>query len=334
MARSDLLLSLVRAGSKGDRVLFRRSLEALIADERDKNHNVLASRLSEYLTPSIAPDPVSRPSIGNGSIETYLHQRTPVLSLGHLVLPKTVNDVIRQVIEEQERRELLRAHGLEPRHRMLLVGPPGNGKTSLAEALAYELTVPLFMVRYETIIGSYLGETSQRIRRVIDHARSNRCVLFFDEFDAIAKERGDTHETGEIKRVVSSLLMQIDELPSHVFVVTASNHPELLDRAVWRRFQLRLELPPPTPSQIRTWFEDLGRELGWDVGEAIPKLQREFKGACFSDLESFSEDVARGLVIAGPEADVSDAVHRALAVRRTQYSLRGSQDKHDCGPKE
>ena len=96
--------------------------------------------------------------------------------------------------------------------------------------------VPLIVARYDGLIGSYLGETASRLRRLFDFARSRACVLFFDEFDTLGKERGDVHETGEIKRVVSSLLMQIDSLPDHVFVITATNHPELLDKAVWRRY--------------------------------------------------------------------------------------------------
>ena len=103
-------------------------------------------------------------------------------------------------------------------------------------------------MRYESVIASYLGETAVRLSRLFDQVRTRRCVLFFDEFDVVGKERRDVHETGEIKRVVSSLLLQIDDLPSHVVVVTATNHPELLDRAVWRRFQLRLNLPAPTLS--------------------------------------------------------------------------------------
>ncbi|MBN1459905.1 MAG: ATP-binding protein [Armatimonadetes bacterium] len=324
MARSDLLLSLVRAGSKGDRVLFRRSLEAIVAEEREKNHNILADRLAEYLNASVAAETPTATPNGNGGSETYLYERSPALSLQDLILPTAVVDAVRLVVEEQERRDVLRSHGLEPRHRMLLVGPPGNGKTSLAEAIAYELMVPLFIVRYEAIIGSYLGETSQRLRRAFDFARGNRCVLFFDEFDAIAKERGDTHETGEIKRVVSSLLMQIDDLPSHVFVVTASNHPELLDRAVWRRFQLRLELPPPTLKQTRDWFGNLAHQLDADITPLLPALERQFKGASYSDLELFSEDVLRALVLAGAEADIQSAISQVLAARKAQFALGGN----------
>lgn len=128
-----------------------------------------------------------------------------------------------------------------------MTGEPGNGKTSLAEGIAHALAVPLVVARYDGLIASYLGETSSRLAKLFDYVRTRACVLFFDEFDTVGKERGDAHETGEIKRVVSSLLLQIDSLPSHVVVVTATNHPELLDRAVWRRFQLRLELPPPPP---------------------------------------------------------------------------------------
>src|SRR6202041_2570855 len=131
----------------------------------------------------------------------------------------------------------------------------GNGKTTLAEAIAESLNLPLLAVRYEAVIGSFLGETASRLRRVFDLARSMPCVLFFDEFDAIGKERGDIHETGEIKRVVTSLLMQIDELPSYTIVAAATNHPELLDRAAWRRFQLRLALPRPTAKQLAEYIE-------------------------------------------------------------------------------
>ena len=134
---------------------------------------------------------------------------------------------------------------MEPRNRVLLQGAPGNGKTSLAEAIAAEAMLPFYVARYEGIVSSFLGETAGRIDHMFEFVRTRRCVLFFDEFDTIAKERADTHETGEIKRVVSTLLLQIDRLPSHVIVVSATNHAELLDRAAWRRFQIRLFLNPP-----------------------------------------------------------------------------------------
>ena len=119
---------------------------------------------------------------------------------------------------------LLRSHSLEPRHTILLIGPPGTGKTSLAGAIAAELALPFLTVRYEGLVGSYLGETAGRLQEVVDYVSRTPCVLFFDEFDSVGKERSDAQETGEIKRVVSSLLLQMDALPSHCVVVCATNH--------------------------------------------------------------------------------------------------------------
>ena len=121
----------------------------------------------------------------------------PERRMGDLVLPASVANAARELVEEFRRADLLRAHNLEPRHRVLLTGPPGNGKTSFAEAFATELAVPLFAVRYESVIASYLGETAVRLSRLFDEVRTRRCVLFFDEFDVVGKERGDVHETGE-----------------------------------------------------------------------------------------------------------------------------------------
>jgi SpoVK/Ycf46/Vps4 family AAA+-type ATPase len=194
----------------------------------------------------------------------------------------------------------------------LLIGAPGNGKTSLAEAIAYELAIPLFTVRYEGVIASYLGETAARVARLFDYARTRRCVLFFDEFDAIAKERGDPHDTGEVKRVVSSLLLQVDNLPSHVVVIAATNHSNLLDSAVWRRFQIRLTLNRPTFAQRRqildrlVTFFDSGRRISVDA------IARRLPGTSFSDLVEFVTDVERKYVLGLPDLKPDAAIKAAL----------------------
>jgi AAA+ superfamily predicted ATPase len=224
------------------------------------------------------------------------------------------------LVEEQHRADLLRSHGIEPRNRILLVGEPGNGKTSLAEALAGELAVPLLVVRYEAIVGSYLGETAVRLARLFDRVRARRCVLFFDEFDAIGKERGDKHETGEIKRVVSSLLLNVDALPSYVVTVAATNHPELLDRAIWRRFQLRLELPKPTAREIKEWLARFEAALGTNLGLQAKVVADRLKGLSYAELDELCTDMQRRIVLAGPAPDLKKVVSSRLA----QWRLRGA----------
>jgi len=157
--------------------------------------------------------------------------------------------------------------------------------------------LPLIVVRYEGIIGSYLGETASRLRRVFEHVNTRECVLFFDEFDTLGKERGDIHETGEIKRVVSSLLLQVDSVPSHAVVITATNHPELLDRAVWRRFQLRLFLPAPSRRAASEWFELFEARVGQSLGYAPRTLADKLPGLSFAELEDFGVTLLRQHVL-------------------------------------
>ena len=188
-------------------------------------------------------------------VNNYLQEVAVHRTFNDLILPDTVRNITDSFIEEQYRSDILRTYGLEPRHKVMLVGEPGTGKTSYAEALSDKLMLPLYVVRYDALIGSYLGETAMRLRQLFDFVSTRKCVLFFDEFDTIGKERGDTQELGEIKRVVSSLLLMTDSLPSYNIVLAASNHPELLDRAVWRRFQIRLELPMPDVKQIEQYLQ-------------------------------------------------------------------------------
>jgi AAA+ superfamily predicted ATPase len=182
----------------------------------------------------------------------------------------------------------------------------------LAEALAFELAVPLYVVRYESIIGSYLGETAVRLSKLFAQVRTERCVLFFDEFDVVGKERGDVHETGEIKRVVSSLLLQVDQLPSHVVVAAATNHSELLDRAAWRRFQVRLALPIPTKEQRVEWLKQFEVRTGLSLGHSHANLAKVLGSISFADLELFALDVQRRYVLALPDGDLQSIVSRLL----------------------
>ena len=300
MARSDLIVELVKAGVSGDETAVRATAEAIASEERAKRHSGVAERISKVL---LSP---KRNGVGGGRSGGLkvrdgsggIQRRHPERSIMDLHLEKSVRSACLELIEEQRRADILRAHGIEPRHRLLMIGPPGNGKTSLAESLAYELALPLFTVRYDAVVTSYLGETAQRLRRLFDFVRTEPCVLFFDEFDAIGKERGDLHETGEIKRVVTTLLLQLDDLPSYCVLVGATNHPELLDRATWRRFEIKLELGRPSDELMTEYFTDQLRSFHANAGYTAKRLRSAISPRSFSEAEDFFLDVRRRFALA------------------------------------
>jgi SpoVK/Ycf46/Vps4 family AAA+-type ATPase len=329
MARADLLIRLVQSGFRGDKATFRKVVEAIIAEERTKHHEVLAKKLEKLLNAA----PFER-SVQNGGVPmldqrmgNLFHEVIPQRKFTDLVLPDEVQQICQGLIQEQHRTDILRSYNLEPRNRVLLIGPPGNGKTSLAEAIAEALLVPLLVVRYESVVGTYLGETANRLKKLFEYASTRRCVLFFDEFETLGKERGDLHETGEIKRVVSSLLMQIDDLPSHVMVIGATNHAELLDRAVWRRFQVRMNLPSPTRARLIEWFEKFERRIDTPLGFAPGTLAKRLSGSNFAEVEEFGTTVFRQYVLEQPNAEMKDIVSRTLKHWSARSVIVAHQDE-------
>ncbi len=313
MARADLLLNLIKYALSGNKPMVRKVAEAIIAEERSKNHAILADKLEAELIRS-ASDFTTPSNNGINRIQNDLRAENlitevhPQRRMDSLILPKDVVQLCEEYIQEQYRVDILRSYGLEPRNRILLIGAPGNGKTSLAEAIAESLMMPLYVVKYDSIIGAYLGETASRLRKLIDFVSTRKCVLFFDEFETLGKERGDTHETGEIKRVVSSLLLQIDDLPSHVTIIGATNHPELLDRAVWRRFQIRMNLPMPTRANISLWLEKFQQKHNISFELATETIAKKLLGSNYSEIEEFGLSILRKHILSLPNSNMKEIV--------------------------
>lgn len=324
MARADLLVRLIQSALQGDRARARKVAESVIAEERAKSHTVLADKLEALLqSPSPEPPRTNGSVLVDQRVDNLIREVVPQRKIDDLILPAAVRNIARDLVEEHHRRDLLRSYNLEPRNRILLIGPPGNGKTSLAEAIAEAMMLPLFVVRYDSVVGTYLGETANRLRRLFDYAATRRCVLFFDEFETLGKERGDTHETGEIKRVVSSLLMQIDGLPTHVVAIGATNHPELLDRATWRRFQVRMELPQPTQVGLAAWFDTFAKRIGVPLGYSSATLAKQLAGSSFADAEEFGMSAFRQYVLEQPDAKMKVIIARVLS----QWPARSAKPK-------
>ncbi len=327
MARADILVSLIKSAHSGDMVTFRRRAESLIAEEREKKHDILADRLTAALNNG------SKNGVAYRSSEKgfdLLFEVIPEKQIDDLILDQRILKICNEFAEEHHRADLLRSYGVEPRNRILLAGPPGNGKTSLAEAIANSLMYPFFVVRYENIIGSFLGETASKLQKTFDYAKTRNCVLFFDEFDTIGKERGDTKETGEIKRVVSSLLLQIDRLPSYVVVITASNHPELLDKAVWRRFQIRLNMDMPNKKNIQEYINSFKSRTEVNFNYDVNKIANKLIGYSFAEVEDFCVDILRRAVLEMKHNNAKSIVSDKLKQLQVRFDInKVKQNKQD-----
>jgi SpoVK/Ycf46/Vps4 family AAA+-type ATPase len=316
MSRVDLIEQLVDAGLRGADPVFRKVVETMAAEARAKNYNSHARYLENALKTNKKiqhGNAFSGLSTGHENVP-YCLGCQPRLSFSDLILPEHVVETCNEIVQEHTETAVLCNHNLSPRSKILLVGPPGNGKTSLAEALAGALAVPLFTVLCEQIIGSYLGATASHLSKLFESVVSRRCVLFFDEFETLAQERGSDHELGEMKRVVSSLLTQIDRLPSHVVVVTATNHPEMLDRAVRRRFQVLLHLPAPTQTQVTEFFYKFAQRVGEPFGIPVSELAHKIMGKLhnFAEIEEFAAATRRDYVLGRSSGDMRCIVERRL----------------------
>jgi AAA ATPase, central region len=307
MARLDLTLGLIEAGLNGDTERVRTYATSAMSEERAKEHHHAADRIAALLgaerrggasgeskrgTYSTAPATTVAPS------ETpTLHTKTPTTPLNNLILPTNQRTQIQELVLEQQHATRLQEHGLNPRNRILLKGPPGNGKTTLAEAIATELSVPLHVVHYEDVISSFLGETAGRLEKTFTAASGAPCVLFFDEFDVVAKERSDAQETGEVKRLVSTLLLQMDRLPAHTVFVAATNHANLLDSAVWRRFDLTFEMQPPSIEDAAKYWCMLTERYNLPDGAELNPSE----ASSFSAIEKQAQNQCRHMILHGTE---------------------------------
>ena len=260
----------------------------------ETTHVGVADRMKKRLATSLQPKRIHMP-------EDLLESREPRHGLTEVILPPAVEAECRALIDEHHRCDELARFKLKPRHKALVYGPPGNGKTLLAEGIARELDVPFLPVKYGGLVDSYLGATGKNLQKIFDYAATGPCVIFLDEFDGVAIDRNDSQDVGEIRRVTNQILIMMDRLPASCVLFAATNAETLLDRAVHRRFDFVLEIPAPTPEiRMRVACRELAKELtpGHDVSDHASTVA-SLNLPNLSALVNRCERIRRDLVLNG-----------------------------------
>lgn len=312
------LKELFRAFRQSDELAFRRAAQTIIEEEEAKHHGALARDLKKILASgesiqigqgnvNLIPPPTD-PDHG-WDLATVRH---PQRYFADLILRPQVRERLVELAQEVPEWSKLEALGIPRRNRLLFHGAPGCGKTSAAEALASELGVPLVIVRLDAIVSSYLGQTAGNLRRIFEYATSAQWVVLFDEFDALGRQRADPSEHGEIKRVVNSFLQLLDDYDGPSILVAATNHEEILDRALWRRFDEVVEFPPPTVKEI----------------QALLRLQLQHVRGGPLPVDRVAAKL-KGLPHAAVEATVWTALRTAVRAGRTKVSATDLESASD-----
>nr|VFJ59297.1 MAG: ATPase family associated with various cellular activities (AAA) [Candidatus Kentron sp. FW] len=320
MASGKLLRQLIKSGAEGNPEVFRKVSEEVIREERDKHHHLLANDLEKILygRASIAGRPFlslvkQAPSDKERGLP-LLQFKEPVRRMEDIVLSDQNQSLIDEILREHHRQSVLRSHGLSPVDRLLFCGPSGCGKTLTAEVLASELGLPLAIVRLDSVVSSYLGETAANLRQVLDFVASMPMVALFDEFDALAKERADAADHGELKRVVNAFLQLLDSYEGKSLLVAATNHEGILDAAIWRRFDEVLVFEPPNLEQLRRLLACKLRGLRLEFDPNNNGVVTLFNGMSHADVERVLRRAAKEMVLTGKE--FLNERHLESAIRR------------------
>lgn len=327
MPSADQVKALISSLTEGDEAHFYSVAMQIAAHEARLGHGKLAEEIRALIdkakersrAPSKAPIPLARP---RGEVAELLTVSYPNVRLRDMVLSLSTRRKLERVIREQRAIHLIRNSGLAPRRKLLLVGPPGSGKTLTASALAGELGLPLFVVRLDGLITKLMGETAAKLRLIFEALNQTRGVYLFDEFDSIGSARGLTNDVGEIRRVLNSFLQMVEQDNSDSLVIAATNHVRILDKALFRRFDDVIKYDLPDKARI---VEALKARLGMFAGAKIswPRIANAARGLNFADITRACEDAIKDAIIHERTTIASSEIIHAIQDRKLAVTHKG-----------
>ena len=329
MATADQLKSLLKSHAARDDERFYSIALQVAAKEARQGHNKLAKDIKGLvekaqnnakldITPKKALPFAHQPK---SELKGLLEQTHAGVRIGELVYSTEIKDRLEQVLVEQRQKDKLSRFGLHPRRKLLFTGSPGTGKTMSASMLAAELKLPLYTIVLDNLITRYMGETAAKLRLIFDHIKQTRAVYLFDEFDAIGAQRGTPNDVGEIRRVLNSFLLFVEQDNSESIIVAATNHPELLDQALYRRFDDIIQFEIPHQEQILLLIKNRlaifdTHNLDWN------KISKKAVGLSPAEITRSCEDAAKEAVLNFEEKITTDILLKTLSRRHSGSSAQ------------
>jgi SpoVK/Ycf46/Vps4 family AAA+-type ATPase len=307
MGATEQIKSLIKHFGEGDDERFISSALQIAASEAQKGDTALAQELKSLIdkartkrTQPFADRGKTIPILpSQRDLKELLDVFQPVIKLRDMVLDaKTLSSFV-NLIEEQNKWQLLRQYNLQPKRKLLLTGPPGCGKTMSAQAVAGELGIPVFIVRLDGLVSKFMGESISKLRVIFDAMVNHRGVYLFDEFDSIGSHRNQGQDVGEIKRVLNSFLINIEKDQSNSIIICATNLPDMLDKALFRRFDEVIEFPLPTEKEIKAMLEKQLQAFAFSGKVNLQSISKQFLGLNFSDIVRASEETIKSMVLSG-----------------------------------
>jgi len=304
MAAAEQIKNLISSYGKGDESRFFSTAMQIAATEARQGHAIFAQELKSLIekakkdrSGSIIENKAIALSLPKRELNELIEVFAPNIKLNDLVLDDGIRQVLLKLLEEQKRFEDLKKHDLEPMRKLLLTGPPGTGKTMTAQAIAGELNIAVYIIRLDGLMSKYLGESISKLRLIFDTMQSHRAVYLFDEFDSIGSHRNQGHDIGEIKRVLNSFLINIEKDRSNSVIIAATNLPDSLDTALFRRFDEIIDYPLPNEKQIKEIIQKCTRLYDFNEEPNFESLAKLASGMNYSDITKACQDLIKHMIL-------------------------------------
>jgi len=336
MTNSELIKQLFLSFNNKDNEAFIQTAREYIEREKRKKHTIVAKELEKALYQSECVSNNKKRFKQSLPIPRDTEKGFPLLEIQHfeqefdsLILSSDTKDQLERIIREFKDADILATYNLSYKKKILLCGKPGTGKTFSAQIISSMLNIPLVYIRFDAIISSYLGETAGNLRKVFDFIENDTWIVLFDEFDIIGKNRDDAHEHGEIKRVVNNFLQMLDNFKGDSILFAATNHQNMLDSAIWRRFDAVIDYELPDEATRKQLFESYLRPIKRDKKINISKAAKASQGLSPADIKMVTDEAIKTAIIDARNildmADLETAIKQFI--RRENVKQNGQRDE-------